>query len=200
MGRPLRYRHVLYHSQKAEPVDVIVYRGKGFQEPWFLIVPPDSEAWLPTEEVVRLSATHANRAVFSRLEKPPGAARLAPAGAKIRAPAAGADGIHPRLFDRSAVRDRSVRRKAPPLLRSEEHTSELQSRLHLVCRLLLEKKKNNCACKSGLRSPIRHFGRRFGSPKLGARRDRPCLTFQTTLPGCVICLATRVRTLHHPMH
>src|SRR2546422_6420178 len=26
--------------------------------------------------------------------------------------------------------------------RSEEHTSELQSRLHLVCRLLLEKKKN----------------------------------------------------------
>src|SRR2546429_3620206 len=28
-----------------------------------------------------------------------------------------------------------------PNLRSEEHTSELQSRLHLVCRLLLEKKK-----------------------------------------------------------
>src|SRR2546422_5453298 len=27
--------------------------------------------------------------------------------------------------------------------RSEEHTSELQSRLHLVCRLLLEKKKND---------------------------------------------------------
>src|SRR5687768_18233836 len=27
-------------------------------------------------------------------------------------------------------------------VRSEEHTSELQSRLHLVCRLLLEKKKN----------------------------------------------------------
>src|SRR5438309_7203197 len=29
-----------------------------------------------------------------------------------------------------------------PLLRSEEHTSELQSQFHLVCRLLLEKKKN----------------------------------------------------------
>src|SRR2546429_4148910 len=28
-----------------------------------------------------------------------------------------------------------------PTARSEEHTSELQSRLHLVCRLLLEKKK-----------------------------------------------------------
>src|SRR3989449_7626579 len=34
--------------------------------------------------------------------------------------------------------DRRVRDR----LRSEEHTSELQSRLHLVCRLLLEKKKN----------------------------------------------------------
>src|SRR2546429_1534735 len=31
---------------------------------------------------------------------------------------------------------------APETSRSEEHTSELQSRLHLVCRLLLEKKKN----------------------------------------------------------
>src|SRR2546422_6807372 len=30
---------------------------------------------------------------------------------------------------------------AGDVLRSEEHTSELQSRLHLVCRLLLEKKK-----------------------------------------------------------
>src|SRR2546422_3355991 len=31
--------------------------------------------------------------------------------------------------------------------RSEEHTSELQSRLHLVCRLLLEKKKQtNTVC------------------------------------------------------
>src|SRR5687768_18257472 len=30
--------------------------------------------------------------------------------------------------------------------RSEEHTSELQSRLHLVCRLLLEKKKNSFEC------------------------------------------------------
>src|SRR2546422_2084204 len=30
---------------------------------------------------------------------------------------------------------------ARPRVRSEEHTSELQSRLHLVCRLLLEKKK-----------------------------------------------------------
>src|SRR3712207_7612614 len=32
---------------------------------------------------------------------------------------------------------------APKMIRSEEHTSELQSRQYLVCRLLLEKKKNN---------------------------------------------------------
>src|SRR2546422_2163379 len=32
--------------------------------------------------------------------------------------------------------------------RSEEHTSELQSRLHLVCRLLLEKKNSNATHKS----------------------------------------------------
>src|SRR5690606_40184193 len=32
--------------------------------------------------------------------------------------------------------------------RSEEHTSELQSRENLVCRLLLEKKKNNLARES----------------------------------------------------
>src|SRR2546422_8594388 len=32
-------------------------------------------------------------------------------------------------------------RRAASCRRSEEHTSELQSRLHLVCRLLLEKKK-----------------------------------------------------------
>src|SRR2546422_8503104 len=33
--------------------------------------------------------------------------------------------------------------------RSEEHTSELQSRLHLVCRLLLEKKKERWRAGSG---------------------------------------------------
>src|SRR2546429_7240794 len=32
--------------------------------------------------------------------------------------------------------------------RSEEHTSELQSRLHLVCRLLLEKKKTQPSCST----------------------------------------------------
>src|SRR2546422_7366290 len=39
----------------------------------------------------------------------------------------------------------SARRRIP---RSEEHTSELQSRLHLVCRLLLEKKKKKSEISS----------------------------------------------------
>src|SRR2546427_3261173 len=43
--------------------------------------------------------------------------------------------------------ERAVKLGAPvgefvPVLRSEEHTSELQSQSNLVCRLLLEKKKN----------------------------------------------------------
>src|SRR2546429_4726223 len=43
------------------------------------------------------------------------------------------------VFSRAArwMQDHGLRRD-----RSEEHTSELQSRLHLVCRLLLEKKKS----------------------------------------------------------
>src|SRR2546429_2984584 len=50
--------------------------------------------------------------------------------------------IHPISFEpiRRAERGRG---QPPEGLRSEEHTSELQSRLHLVCRLLLEKKKKN---------------------------------------------------------
>src|SRR5690242_21156153 len=37
----------------------------------------------------------------------------------------------------------SLYRMLPPYLRSEEHTSELQSHVNLVCRLLLEKKKKS---------------------------------------------------------
>src|SRR2546422_2826200 len=43
----------------------------------------------------------------------------------------------------SNARRRPARFKFASPKRSEEHTSELQSRLHLVCRLLLEKKKKN---------------------------------------------------------
>src|SRR5437870_10744588 len=43
------------------------------------------------------------------------------------------------VFDEDDVRRRAV--ELADFVRSEEHTSELQSRGHLVCRLLLEKKK-----------------------------------------------------------
>src|SRR5438477_3518961 len=39
--------------------------------------------------------------------------------------------------------------------RSEEHTSELQSHVNLVCRLLLEKKKRNSTRVEGLRQSVR---------------------------------------------
>src|SRR2546427_3518911 len=35
-------------------------------------------------------------------------------------------------------------------VRSEEHTSELQSQSNIVCRLLLEKKKKICICQPGI--------------------------------------------------
>src|SRR5690348_17590454 len=54
---------------------------------------------------------------------------------------------------------RAALRQAPKVIlvgemrRSEEHTSELQSPVHLVCRLLLEKKKkNNLYCTSHART------------------------------------------------
>src|SRR5207253_11392229 len=56
-----------------------------------------------------------------------------------------ADGAHPRSSWNPApvliVDPDPVSRRFVELARSEEHTSELQSRGHLVCRLLLEKKK-----------------------------------------------------------
>src|SRR2546422_7002242 len=46
--------------------------------------------------------------------------------------------------------------------RSEEHTSELQSRLHLVCRLLLEKKKNNPSLLGNRRTTTTRRSRTHG--------------------------------------
>src|SRR3989440_2109426 len=59
--------------------------------------------------------------------------------------------------------------------RSEEHTSELQSRSDLVCRLLLEKKKKNCDRKS---------------TTVNSSDDR--------IPKDVFCL--KIKRLHSPQH
>src|SRR5205814_5134242 len=102
----------------------------------------------PRADVRALSPpARADRRRRSRLR--PGAARAAPpgrAGAR-REPAAAAAWL-PRstpsaatgpVPNRSAPADHAP--DAPTAPRSEEHTSELQSLRHLVCRLLLEKKK-----------------------------------------------------------
>src|SRR2546429_5324205 len=58
-----------------------------------------------------------------------------------------------------------------PIPRSEEHTSELQSRLHLVCRLLLEK-KNSDTRREGRLDLRRHC-------PLHSRLDRPAAASQS---------------------
>src|SRR6266508_4775304 len=68
----------------------------------------------------------------------PSSSRLMPLPRMARR--ASRDRWHPRRRLSSAVCRRARAPRAPPR-RSEEHTSELQSRGHLVCRLLLEKKK-----------------------------------------------------------
>src|SRR3712207_7098051 len=62
-----------------------------------------------------------------------GGPRPRPVGAAVRAHARGA----------AARRRARAGADRPPDVRSEEHTSELQSRQYLVCRLLLEKKKKH---------------------------------------------------------
>src|SRR5437762_5254791 len=52
------------------------------------------------------------------------------------------DGRRPRARDRASGHLYLQARLLPDAIRSEEHTSELQSPMYLVCRLLLEKKKN----------------------------------------------------------
>src|SRR2546429_5857170 len=56
--------------------------------------------------------------------------------------------------------------------RSEEHTSELQSRLHLVCRLLLEKKKQNNRLAPPLHNPYALRPAACSSRGLNATRRR----------------------------
>src|SRR5260370_2943556 len=74
----------------------------------------------------------------------------------------------PAEFPPPTMKTRPVQR-----LRSEEHTSELQSHLNLVCRLLLEKKKKTSYAEGHcniLRRRLRcnnsERGRRAGSPSL----------------------------------
>jgi hypothetical protein len=51
-GVAIRYRNVRYRDDTPLVVDIIVFQGHGFQEPWFLIVPSGCEGQLPTDKVV----------------------------------------------------------------------------------------------------------------------------------------------------
>jgi len=53
-GHAVRYRQVAYQNTKRELVDLIVFHDPTFKEPWYLLVPPDSEPTLPTDAVVAL--------------------------------------------------------------------------------------------------------------------------------------------------
>src|SRR2546430_13434783 len=81
--------------------------------------------------------------------------------------------------------------------RSEEHTSELQSQSNLVCRLLLEKKKNNTSSRSDARLPC---SLRIFSSCPYASASCPPLWFCQRDPQCARPLAlgpsSIVRSLH----
>src|SRR3712207_9475981 len=91
-----------------------------------------------TTEIYTLSL-HDALPIFATAEDP---AKLTAAFARLdvieSAGTAGENAVRGRTHSGMAVDVRVVE----PALRSEEHTSELQSRQYLVCRLLLEKKKN----------------------------------------------------------
>src|SRR5256885_12356502 len=65
-----------------------------------------------------------------------------------------------------ANRNATLGSRAGPAIRSEEHTSELQSPCNLVCRLLLEKKKKRMS------EPSIHHNELFATQSTGALRSR----------------------------
>src|SRR5258708_25978045 len=97
---------------------------------------PPRSTLFPYTTLFRSLRRHQVRAVRVRRDEPAAVERRD-----------GADAIR---RGRRAERHRSAHavalRAHLPVLRSEEHTSELQSPDHLVCRLLLEKKKNKAQC------------------------------------------------------
>src|SRR3712207_7208739 len=82
------------------------------------------------------------RADGRRRSRTAGAGRAGPHGSLVAEDDPTSGEVVRRELDLHAVAREDADPVAPHLPRSEEHTSELQSRQYLVCRLLLEKKKN----------------------------------------------------------
>src|SRR3989449_9639609 len=96
-----------------------------------LIIPLDV-----AEQGVQAAITAGSNLLPQDLPAPPVYSKVNPADAPILTL-----GLSSRTLTLPQIQNLADTRLAQK--RSEEHTSELQSRLHLVCRLLLEKKKKN---------------------------------------------------------
>src|SRR2546422_4125273 len=83
----------------------------------------------------------------------------------------------------SSRMSRTASESATRSRRSEEHTSELQSRLHLVCRLLLEKKKNRRTNSNGryLVSTVPYWHAVAQVRSVKKRPDNPCSSYSPLL-------------------
>src|SRR2546430_5789655 len=75
-------------------------------------------------------------------------------GMKVLLSGAGGDDIFSGYRRHYALRLERLWSWMPAAVRSEEHTSELQSQSNLVCRLLLEKKKKKKAVTARFETPI----------------------------------------------
>src|SRR3989442_5371622 len=80
---------------------------------------------------------------------------------------------------------------SPRLERSEEHTSELQSRPHLVCRLLLEKKKKKI---------VLHHEHVIQHPVRIVRQDQACLQIDNQQTKPVVQGLSSVLTWYNSKH
>src|SRR6202795_1477622 len=77
------------------------------------------------------------------------------------------------LADFVGFRQRRAGQRVRHIIRSEEHTSELQSLIDLVCRLLLEKKHRSSRPPPNARPPNRQRAPPRGSPPRPARPRQP---------------------------
>src|SRR5438552_13810024 len=93
------------------------------------------EGWKDDPGADAAHALSAHRSIVPSFRRPAGAGR-APARYPVRV-------AHAQVHPQFTTADRGGLLVVEPVRRSEEHTSELQSPDHLVCRLLLEKKKKN---------------------------------------------------------
>src|SRR2546422_10956683 len=139
LGRHIGHRGPLVDGQRLDSTPTVFHQLADGLAALHVRMPQDLEHEVLGRHVVRLLPAHYDLDGFRdrephvlrdpRIEdrRRPHAERHAPDRAGVWGVGVRADDHHPRL--------------GVPLERSEEHTSELQSRLHLVCRLLLEKKK-----------------------------------------------------------